>query len=148
MVSLWADHVAAARPVVLLLQTGVLCLWLIAGANLVNLVLIRTHGRLREMAVRQALGARPWHVTRQILTEMGFLSALGIVVGVALGAAGLRGLERTHLHLLPAGVSVGMGGRGAVVTALMDLALSATGTRGAGCRGRARPATGPTPVRS
>src|SRR6267154_4026028 len=56
VVPLHADHVATIRPTLLLLEAGVLVLLLIGTVNLVNLLLIRTSGRIKELAVRQALG--------------------------------------------------------------------------------------------
>ena len=54
---LHADHVKTIRPTLLLMQAGVLFLLLIGGVNLVNLFLIRASSRIKELAVRQALGA-------------------------------------------------------------------------------------------
>ena len=51
---LHADHVAAVRPVLLLVQAGALVLLTIGAVNLANLLLIRASARRRERAVRQA----------------------------------------------------------------------------------------------
>ena len=59
VVPLHADHVAAVRPALVLLQAGALFLLLIGAVNLVNLLLVRASARQRELAVRQALGAEP-----------------------------------------------------------------------------------------
>jgi len=56
VVPLHADHVAAIRPTLLLLQAGALFLLLIGAVNLVNLLLIRASGRAKELAVRWAIG--------------------------------------------------------------------------------------------
>lgn len=57
VVQLHADHVAAVRPTLLLLQAGVFTLLLIGMVNLGNLFLVRAGSRAKEHAVRQALGA-------------------------------------------------------------------------------------------
>jgi hypothetical protein len=51
------EFTAELRPVLLLLQAGVLFLLLIGAVNLANLLLVRATGRTKEFSVRQALGA-------------------------------------------------------------------------------------------
>ena len=48
VVPLRADHVAAVRPTLLLVEHGVLVLLLIGAVNLVNLLLIRASGRVKR----------------------------------------------------------------------------------------------------
>jgi putative ABC transport system permease protein len=58
------------------------CVLLIACANVANLLLVRTHRRHQELALRTALGASRWRLFRQMLVENATLTALGASVGI------------------------------------------------------------------
>ena len=109
------DHVAAIKPTLLLLQGGVLLLLLIGSVNLVNLLLIRASGRVRELAIRQSLGASHWHVMSQVMTETVLLCLVGGLCGLGLAAGGIGLLEKLGVDQLPLGGYIGFDGRFALV---------------------------------
>jgi predicted permease len=110
-----ADHVAAVRPVLLLLQAGVGLLLVIGVVNLTNLLLIRASGRVREFATRRALGASTRQLAGHLVAELLLLALVGGLVGVALGLSAVRLLTALGADRLPLGASVTFDGRTAAL---------------------------------
>jgi putative ABC transport system permease protein len=93
--------VGPVRRGLLLLLGAIGALLLIACANLANLTLTRTIGRMRDTAVRGALGASRWRLVRAVVVDQVVLAAAGGVFGIALAAAALRFFVSTAPTGLP-----------------------------------------------
>src|SRR5260370_14879265 len=80
---------------------------LIACSNVANLLLARAEARQREIAIRGALGASPWRLTVQFVTEGIVLSSLAALVGFLLAYAGLALVKGTGDASVPRASEIG-----------------------------------------
>lgn len=84
------EIVRNVRAPLLAFLWAVACLLLVASVNVASLVLARTMSRRQEFASRMALGARPFRVVQQLLTESAILAVAGGTLGLALAWIGRR----------------------------------------------------------
>jgi putative ABC transport system permease protein len=116
--------VGSVRPALLVFLGAVGCLLLIACANVANFMLSRAVGRVREMAIRSALGAERLRLVRQLLTESLLLSIAGGLAGVLAAVGGIRLFIAMSPPNLPRLEEVRLDGWVLVFTAVVSLATA------------------------
>ena len=141
LITLQAAETAQLRPYLLLLLGAALFVLVLSCANIANLLLAKTSGRVRELAVRAALGASRSAIIRQLLTEGVLASVIGGLIGLIIAVAGVRFLAalvpvplptwmQLRLHppvlVFNIAVSVGAGLLAAIAPAFLSSAAGMT----------------------
>src|SRR3954468_4505311 len=102
---------------------AVLCVLLIACANVANLLLASGLARRRELAIRLALGAGARDLARQLTLEALLLSLTGGAIGVLLAQWVLQTFVALAGTQLPRAATIAIDGRVLAFTALVSVAV-------------------------
>ena len=93
--------VGPIRPVLMAFTIAAAIVLLIACANVATILVGRTLGRQRELAVRRALGASPRQLIASILSEAVTITLAGTLLGIAVALTAVRLVERWAAGVVP-----------------------------------------------
>lgn len=125
LLPLESEVVGPARRGLLFLLGAVGATLLIVCTNLASLLLARVPGRMREAAIRSALGASHGRIVRQLLTETFLLSITGGTLGIAIAGVVTKWLVRLAPPGIPRLDEVHMDARVLLFALVISLATGA-----------------------
>jgi predicted permease len=119
------DVIGGVRDVLWIVLAMIGIVFVIASANVANLLLVRGQGRALELDVRAALGAGGWRIARSMLAESALLALLGGVVGLVVAQGALQALLALAPQQLPRLDELGLDARALAFASLATLAAAA-----------------------
>jgi putative ABC transport system permease protein len=124
LVTFLDQEVGSVRHTLWVFAAAVGCVLLIACANVASLLLARGAARVREMAVRAAVGASRGELIRQLLIESGFLAVAGAALGLPLAVFGIKLLIALDANALPRASEIRIDARVVAFSFFLSLATA------------------------
>ena len=118
------QEVGSVRKTLWIFLGAVGCVLLIACSNVASLLLARGAARVREMAVRAAVGASRGLLVRQLLIESALLALGGSLLGLPLAVLGVRLLVALDAQALPRAQEIHLDARVVAFSFLLALATA------------------------
>jgi putative ABC transport system permease protein len=115
------ELIGDVRSALYVLFGAVVCVLLIANANVANLLLARASVRGKEIALRAAVGASRGRIIRQLLTESVILAGLGGFCGLLVAQWGTDALVKTVPQNIPRITDIRLDGVVLAFTVLVSL---------------------------
>ena len=116
------ELIGDVRTALYVLFGAVVCVLLIANANVANLMLARASVRGKEIALRAALGASRKRIIRQLLTESLLLAGIGGLLGLFIAKWGTDALIVTVPQNIPRISAIQLDGAVLAFTLLISIA--------------------------
>jgi putative ABC transport system permease protein len=110
LTSLKDSLVGPVNTMLWMLMAAVGFVLLIACANVATLLMARATSRVREFAMRSALGAARSRIVRQLMTESLVLSMFGGALGLVIAYVGVRAVATMTLFDLPRAYELSVNG--------------------------------------
>ena len=115
------ELIGDVRTALYVLFGAVVCVLLIANANVANLLLARALVRGKEIALRAAVGASRARIVRQLLTESLLLAGFGGLCGLLVAQWGTEALIKTVPQNIPRISTIQLDGAVLAFTILVSL---------------------------
>ena len=116
------ELIGDVRTALYVLFGAVICVLLIANANVANLLLARATERGKEIALRAAVGASRSRIIRQLLIESLLLAIIGGLGGLLVAQWGTEALIRTVPENIPRIATIRLDGTVLAFTLLISFA--------------------------